>query len=193
MAKQSDGKHRTPTKITFQYTEHTISDIHTLIARHQGATYKVSPYKLLINDGNYYLLAFDEKSQEIRTYRIDRMKNVRVTQEPQEGQKAFSAIDIETYIQRVFFMFGGERKHVSIRFEMPLLDTAIERFGTDGDVFYIPEDTDHFTVSADVEISTQFYGWLSGFGKRAKIAAPAAAVEAYKAYLDSLRQMYDEK
>jgi predicted DNA-binding transcriptional regulator YafY len=70
------------------------------------------------------------------------------------------------------------------------LDTAIERFGTSKDVYYIPEDKEHFTVSADVEISNQFYGWLCGFGSRVKLVAPAAEVDAYRSYLDSLHQIY---
>lgn len=191
MATQADGQHRTPTKITFKYMEHTIRDVHTLVERHQGATYRVSPFKLLINDGNYYLLAFDDKSQDMRTYRIDRMKNVYVTKEPRQGAPAFSAMDIETYTQRVFFMFGGPQQRVSIRFDMGLLDTAIERFGTGPDVLYIPEDEEHFTVSTIVEISEQFYGWLCGFGSRAKITAPPSEVDAYKTFLDSLRHQYD--
>ena len=126
----------------------------------------------------------------MRTYRVDRMKNVKVTQEPRTGAAAYNAIDIETYTQRVFFMFGGKRQRVSIRFEMSLLDTAIERFGTGKDTYYIPEDTDHFTVSADVEISNQFYGWLCGFGVGAKLIAPSKAVAEYISYLDTLRQTY---
>lgn len=34
---------------------------------------------MIINDGNYYLLAFDDYSKEIRTYRVDRMKALKRT------------------------------------------------------------------------------------------------------------------
>ena len=87
-------------------------------------------------------------------------------------------------------MCGGRQQRVSILFINPLLDTAIERFGTGKDVFYRPEDEKHFVVTADLEISDQFYGWLCGFGKRVKILSPATAAEEYKAYLEKISTMY---
>ena len=65
-------------------------------------------------------------------------------------------------------MFGGERERVSIRFVSSLLDTAVERFGR-YNVSYSRADDHHFNVSADVEISDQFFGWLCGFGTKAKL------------------------
>lgn len=190
MAKKLDGQPHTPQKITFKYLKYNIDDVHTQVERSKGKTYKVSPYKLLINDGNYYLLAFDDHAQDMWTYRIDRMKDVKAIGEPREGTEAFAAIDMETYTQRVFSMYGGKQQRVSVRFINRLLDTAIERFGTGKDVFYRPEDENHFVVTADVEVSDQFYGWLCGFGKRARIITPASAAEEYKAHLDKISTMY---
>ena len=51
-------------------------------------------------------------------------------------------------------------------------------------------DDKHFTVNAEVEISDQFFGWLLGFGKRAKILYPADTVDEFRAYLDKVREMY---
>lgn len=190
MAKKLDGQPHTPQKITFKYLKYNINDVHTQVERRKGVTYKVSPYKLLINDGNYYLLAFDDHAQDMRTYRIDRMKDVRAIAEPREGEKAFAAIDMETYTQRVFSMYGGKQQRVSIRFINPLLDTAIERFGTGKDVFYRPEDEKHFVVTADVEISDQFYGWLCGFGKRVKVIAPAETVARFNTFMTGIAKIY---
>ena len=169
---------------------HSINNVHAQVERHKGAIYKVSPYKLLINDGNYYLLAFSDQSQSIHTYRIDRMKNVEVVNEPRDGEKEFSSINLKTYTQRVFSMFGGEQYRVSVRFINHLLDTAIERFGTSPDVFYRPDGTENFVVTADIEVSEQFFGWLLGFGTDAKIISPTAVVQQFRDYLDKIRAAY---
>lgn len=87
-------------------------------------------------------------------------------------------------------MSGGEQKRVSIRFINPLLDTAVERFGTSPDVFYRRDDEKHFVVTADVEISDQFFAWVCGFGKRAKVISPPDIVEKFKDYLLDLVQIY---
>ena len=133
-------------------------------------------------------MAYDDKSKDLRTYRVDRMKDVRFEDEPRAGQEAFDAIDLRTYTQRVFAMFNGEKKRVNIRFINPLLDAVVEQFGKDA--FYRPDGDKHFVVSADVEVSDQFFAWVCGFGRRAKIVEPAAVVEQFAAYLDKIREMY---
>ena len=65
----------------------------------------------------------------------------------------------------------------------------LERFGTKEAQYSAVDDT-HFTVSAEIEVSDQFFGWLLGFGKRAKLLYPSDVLEAFKAYLDKIREMY---
>ena len=191
MSLRLDGHAHTPEKITFQYLKYTINDVGRQVERRKGQAYKVSPYKLLINDGNYYLLAFDDLSKKLRTYRVDRMKGVDRSGEPREGAEAFAAIDLKSYTKRVFSMFGGKQERVTIRFINPLLDAVVDRFGNDKNgVWYEKLDDTHFTVTAQVEISDQFFGWLLGFGKKAKLVAPEAAVEEFRSYLDKVREIY---
>ena len=64
MSLKIDAKPHTPEKITFQMQYHTMADKEKPVAR--KTNYKVSPYKLIVNDGNYYLLAFEDKSQKIK-------------------------------------------------------------------------------------------------------------------------------
>lgn len=178
-------------KITFHYQKFTLQDRTQQVDRRNGAAYILSPFKLLINEGNYYMLAYDSASADIRTFRLDRMKGVAALDKPREGHQAFSQIDMRTYTQRVFSMFGGEEKRVSIRFITPLLDAVVERFGTGAEVFYRPDGERHFIVSADVEISDQFYAWICGFRKRAQIISPPDVVEEFQKFLSDIAGKYD--
>ena len=189
MSRRLDGKSHKPEKISFKYLKHTISDIDQQVERRKGERYVVSPYQLLISDGNYYLLAYVDEKRRMRTYRVDRMKEVALTGQEREGDAEFAKLDIRTYAQRVFGMYGGTQKRVSIQFINLLLDTAVERFGTK-DVQYSKVDEHHFKVSANVEISDQFYGWLLGFGKRAKLIWPDDEVEKFKEYLEKVMRTY---
>ena len=189
MSKETEGEKHIPEKISFKYLRYSLDDLNKQVERKHGAKFVVSPFQLLINDGNYYLLAFDDDSQKMKTYRVDRMKNVSFTGEPREGQEEFDKIDLKTYTQRVFSMYGGEKKRVTLRFINPLLDTAIERFGTK-DVIYSKIDDTHFSVTAQVEISNQFFGWILGFGNRVKLLAPDDVADQFRAYLDKIRGMY---
>lgn len=190
MSKMIDGEKHVPEKISFQYLKYDLNNMDKLTERRKGATYKVSPYKLIINDGNYYLLAFDDYAQDMRTYRVDRMKNITRTGEPREEKEVFVQVDLKSYTQRTFGMFNGDKERVRIRFVASLLDTAIERFGRDNTVTYSKADDYHFMVAVDVEISDQFFGWICRFGNKAVIMAPESVKNQFLAYLDKIKEKY---
>ena len=189
MSRKVDGRSHEPEKISFKYLKYDIDHLSTQSYRRRGQKYVVSPYKLIINDGNYYLLGFDERCQEMRTYRLDRMQNVSLLNEQRDGADEFASMDLENFTQRVFGMFTGEQHRVTLRFDMELLDAAVDRFGTKG-VVYQKVDDAHFEVTVTVDVSAQFFAWLCGFGASVKIVAPEFVVEKYKKHLDKVREMY---
>lgn len=190
MSKMIDGEKHVPEKISFQYLKYDLNNMDKFTERRKGATYTVSPYKLIINDGNYYLLAFDDYSQDMRTYRVDRMKNIKRTGEPRDGKEVFEQVDLKSYTQRTFGMFNGNKERVRIRFVASLLDTAIERFGRDNTVTYSKADDYHFIVAADIEISDQFFGWICGFGNKAVIMAPESVKNQFIEYINKIKSKY---
>ncbi len=178
-------------QISFRYQKYTIQDVTQQIDRRKGATYKVSPYKLIINDGYYYLLACSEQRKDVITFRLDRMKGVEILDDGRLGSDEFSRINMESYTQQHFGMFTGEKKQVSLRFTNNLLDTIVDRFGSGAGVYYRPDDERHFIVTVDVAISDQFFGWLAGFRKMAKIVAPADVVADFQKFLDDIAGRYE--
>jgi predicted DNA-binding transcriptional regulator YafY len=190
MSKHLDGQPHTPEKITFKYMRRSISDMSKQVERRAGSRYKVSPFQLLINDGNYYLVAYADYAQEMRTYRVDRIKDIRFTGEPRDGDEEFSQMDVKSYANRVFSMVRGDLKLVEMHFSNVLLDAVVDRFGTKY-VQYAKVDEDHFSVTAKIEISSAFYGWLLGFGDEAKLVYPENAVEKFKDYLHKVGALYE--
>lgn len=187
MAAELDGAPHTPEKVSFHYLTHQINDLEKPVERRRK--YIVSPYRLIIDNGNYYLLAFYDAKQDMRTFRVDRMKGVTREGVPRAGEDAFKKLDMKTYTQRVFSMYGGERKRVHLRFINQMLDTVIDRFGTK-DARYAVVDSSHFMVVTDVEVSDQFFSWLCGFGKKVKVETPDVA-EAYAEHLAKITKMYE--
>lgn len=191
ISKEIDGKKHIPEKISFTYLKYSINDKKQVSRRH-GEKYIVSPYALMINDGNYYLLAFDDKKQKIIHYRVDRMKNVEPIGEPRSGEDEFRKIDLKSYTKKVFSMFNGELRGVEMRFINPLLDTVIERFGTGANTFYTPmSDKRHFIVKTDIEVSNQFFGWICSFGNQVKILNPPSVVDGMKEYINKIQKVYE--
>lgn len=189
MSKNLHGKKHVPEKIKFKYLKYTINNLNEQVERRHGEDYVVSPFQMLINDGYYYLLAFDDKKKGMRTYRVDRMRGVDLTNIPREGDEVFNEIDLKSYTQRVFSMYVGKKVRVTIRCINKLLDTVVDKLGKDN-VVYSRVDDNHFDVIATVEISNQFYGWLLGFGKEMRLVAPDIAVAEFKSYLSKISEMY---
>jgi len=177
-------------KISFKYLKYTLQQGAEQVERKHGETYIVSPYQLIINDGNYYLLSYNSQKQDMRTYRVDRMREVAVVDEPREGSEVFQDIDLRTYTRRVFNMFGGSQTRVRIRFTNDMLDTVVDRFGADGEVSYFKYDARHFIVSANIEISDQFYSWICSFRKKATIISPSNVVDGMKKFISDIEARY---
>lgn len=176
-------------KITFRYMKYTLQNREQQTPRRNGNFYTVSPFKILINEGNFYMLAYSGK--KMTTYRIDRMQNViELTTEHQEGADVFAQVNMKDFTKRVFGMFGGEEKEVTIRFTNDLLDVVVDRFGSYG-ATYIPADKNHFNVHLKVEVSNMFYSWICGFRKKATIISPPDVVEDFKTFLADINQKYE--
>lgn len=190
MSRKRNKKPHTPEKIKFKYLSYIIQNGLRRTERRKGEWYVVSPYKLLISDGNYYLMGYDDKMQKMVNYRVDRMKDLELTGEPRSGAEAYNELSMETYLQEHFGMYQGERDHIRIRALNMLLDTFVDRFGT-RDVIYAKDDDKHFTAVIKVAVSNQFFGWLCGLGNKVKIISPAPVVEDFKQYLDKMRGLYD--
>lgn len=185
-----DGFHR-GRKITFRYTTHSVADVHKIIDKHDGKLYTVSPYQLVINDGNYYLIGLADDVEELRTYRIDRMRDVSILDEHRNMRKEWSTRrDMKNYIRQTFSMFGGEQEKVTICFENSLLDTVIDKFGVGFGAEYVCDGENHFVVTTNVAVSDQFYAWICGFGTKAKIVAPEKVAKAFGKYLADIQKQY---
>ena len=184
-----NGAIRNKNKIRFRYMKYTLQNREQHTPRKNGAFYTVSPFKILINEGNFYMLAYSGK--KMTKYRIDRMQNViELTTEHQEGADVFAKINMKDFTKRVFGMFGGEEKEVKIRFTNDLLDVVVDRFGSNG-ATYIPADKNHFNVHLKVEVSNMFFSWICGFRKKATIISPSDVVEDFKTFLADINQKYE--
>lgn len=193
MSLKMDGKPHAPEKIRFKYLKCTIQNQKQKAERRNGNDYVVSPHAIIIDSGNYYLLGIEENSKKLRTYRIDRMSKVRLTGETRDrdGETDNLKEYLESYPQRVFSMYGGRRENVRIRFTNDLLDTVYDRF--DDYASYFKDDDKHFTVSVVVEISPMFFGWLCGFGNKAKLLSPSPVIEEFTKHLETMYGMYQPK
>ena len=174
-------------KISFLYGEWTPEK--KMKYRREGSRYLVSPWTLLWDNENYYLVAYDEKAGEVRHYRVDKMAKLAVEDEKRCGSEEFHNIDLSSYSKRVFGMFRGEDETVKISFSNHLAGVVIDRFGKDVTIMKQGEDT--FTTRVSVELSPQFFGWLAALGTEAELIEPEPARQKYAKYIKEIAGKYE--
>jgi len=158
-------------KIKFRYFNWTPEKKAQL--RHDGAFYKVSPYYLIWDDENYYLVAYDSAAAKIKHYRVDKMMNIQMINERREGQSALESLDLSAYDKKTFGMFGGENTAVHLRCEDRMAGVMIDRFGKE--VSIIPGKDGYFDLYTEVAMSDQFLGWLISLGEGVTLEGPESA------------------
>jgi len=174
--------------IRFRYFEFTLGKERQY--RREGAFYRASPFALLWDDENYYMLAWDNDEGLLKHFRVDKMTQIAALEEPRQGREAFRAVDMSAYSQKVFGMFTGEEHRVRLRFARHLAGAVIDRFGKD--VMIVPDGEEHFTVTVEVAVSPQFFAWIFGFGAEAEILAPESVRQLMAQQAAQIAALYRE-
>lgn len=180
-------------QITFQYFEWEISSKNgQTVSRHikkDGARYQVSPWALLWEDENYYMVAYDENACMLKHYRVDKMLHIAVSALGRVGQDVFGKLDLATYSQGIFGMFGGKLERVTLQFHNRLIGVVVERFGEN--ILIHRKGQEHFVVHVPVAVSDQFFSWVFSFGKNAKILAPLEIQQRFLLHCRAVEEQYE--
>ncbi|MBQ1317919.1 MAG: WYL domain-containing protein [Lachnospiraceae bacterium] len=173
-------------RIRFQYFQWNLNKEMQL--RRDGAFYVVSPWGLLWDDENYYLVGYDASDGLIKHYRVDKMLRITVLNERREGREQFRAFDLPRYSASLFGMYAGEETRVTIEAKNDKAGILIDRFGKD--IFIMPVDDTHFRTVVNVAVSRQFLGWIMALGDGIRIVAPDTVVEKMREEIQRLSEQY---
>ena len=166
-------------QIVFQYAKWTVG--RGLVPKKDGAVYKASPWALTWDDGNYYLIAYDEAADRIKHYRVDKMQQTEVVKEARVGKEDFQDLDLAALAKKTFSMYGGRDEEVVLLCKNEIAGVIMDRFGSE--TMLVPVDGEHFKVHILVAVSRQFFGWVTGIGKSMYIAGPEHVQREYREYL----------
>ena len=175
-------------QIRFQYAQWNLKG--ELELRREGESYQVSPWALLWDNENYYLVAYDAEAARIKHFRVDKMLRIHTLPAAREGLEAFRTFDMAKYAKSVFGMFTGEETPVTLQAENRMAGVLIDRFGKD--LFIAPVDAEHFSATVNVCVSPQFLGWVMALGEGVRIVAPQAVVARMREEIERLARQYPQ-
>lgn len=116
-------------KISFKYTKY---DCNKNLIERRPDPYNVSPYYLVYEDDKTYLVAKSKNYDNFTHFRVDRMKNVALTNEPyirlNDNQDPYE------YAKNKIFMYNGEELSVTLKCKDMILDNIIDIYGNDAKI-----------------------------------------------------------
>lgn len=172
--------------ITFQYLQWNLDKV--MVPR-KDHLYETSPWALTWDDENYYLIGYDREAGKIKHYRVDKMKDITLTEDKRVGKEEFESYDMGSYSKQNFGMFGKKvSTTVDLEFDNGFVGIMIDRFGKEMPIR--PAKKEGWSrTHVDVFISDQFYGWIFAMGGKVRITGPESIVSDFK---DKLRQQLEE-
>ena len=139
------------------------------VLRHDGKIYEVSPLGLIWNNDYYYMIGIAGGETNIRSFRVDRMRNIEMTDKKSEPVPA--NFKIEHYSSQVFDMYTGRAAEIELLCQDGMMNYLVDRLGKDVKVTKSNDDGS-FTAKIVVEAGPTFYAWIFQFGGLIKITGP---------------------
>lgn len=173
-------------QISFQYFQWTPDKQREL--RHDGQQYTISPWHLVWDNENYYMIGYDSDSEMIKHFRVDKMLRISSGNEKREGLKKMKEFNIATYSRTLFGMLGGESTRVTLQCLNSMAGVIIDRFGKD--TVMLRHDDEHFIAYVEVVPSDQFLGWIIGLSSYVQIMEPSSVVKQIKDLLSKQMELY---
>ena len=174
-------------QIQFKYFQWNVKKEMEL--RKGGAWYTVSPWALMWDDENYYLVGYDGEEEKIKHYRVDKMLMISLLNKKREGKDKFREFNMPRYNKSLFGMFGGEEVQITLEAKNEFAGVLIDRFGKE--IIIRQVDDEYFRTVVNVAVSNQFFGWIMSLGSGVRIVAPESVVEQMRKEIQLLNEMYE--
>jgi proteasome accessory factor B len=136
--------------------------------RERATEREVDPYKLWYVNNGLYLVAHDHRENELRTFAVERIQSVNLTNRRFETPEDFSFEDIK---QTAFNMIWGEPQEVKIRFSPSQAPYIRERTWHPSQRIETEPDGS-IVLTLKVADLDEVKRWLIGFGGESQVLEP---------------------
>ncbi len=178
-------------QVGFQYT-YTGSDLKKHM-RFEGHEYPVSPYALIWRQDKYFLVGSYGSYNKLSYYRLDRIRNLRVTDNPIVPAESFlgpnPGLRIQEFVDHNLFNFSGEVTHLRLVIDETRADLLVDTFGENFTVENRAEGK--LTVRTTVSNGWGLMAWLMQHGDCVQILEPQSVREEFIQFLNSVRSKYE--
>lgn len=173
-------------QVTFLYFDY--DEKKKKVYRKNGGRYTANPIVMVWNKDNYYLLCFNNNHDNIVTYRIDKMADVRVEETERQPHREYEAFNTEEYRNQVFSMFCGELQNVTLSVASEMLSDIFDKFGDSAKITKKPDGT--YEANIKVQVSRPFFAWIIGSQGKVKVKHPHKVLEEFNNFIAKVKEAY---
>lgn len=179
-------------KVAFKYFSYNMDKEKEL--RHDGHEYILTPIRLIYADEFYYMIVFSDHYADMEghyafnPYRVDRMVDVHVSDEPATKDPRIANYITEEHLSLSFGIYAAKKVPIELEFDQEAMNPIIDKFGVNAVIFKKKRGRARAYVKAP--LSPQFYGWLLQLGPLVKLISPTEAVDEFNALLEQTFNRY---
>lgn len=166
-------------KISFVYSNYgTDFKLHP----RRDKPYKISPFQMVTANSRYYLIANTDGHDNISHYRIDRMTDVKMLDEPARELLSKSnpvtdcigGLNLPKHMAEHIYMFSGKSIRVKFWTDDFMMNCLVDWFGKDFNILQNKDDT--ILVEVNVNEHAIKY-WVMQFGEFVEVVTPVTLRE----------------
>lgn len=183
-------------KVSFTYLEYGTDKKQHRKCRTDGSVreYIVSPYQMAAQDGKYYLICNYDKYNDISNYRIERIADIRLLDEPAKPFETLTGadgkrLDLAKYMAEHIYMYSSDNARVKFRIVKPMITDVIDIFGRN--VTFSDETETHVTVIAHVN-EAAMKQFAKSYAPDVMVLEPEWMLEEIKAETEKSWKAYSE-
>ena len=177
-------------KVKLNYCRRKLDEKYT--ASNEAREFRLSPYALVWSNDHYYLIANNEKYDNLMNLRIDRIKKVEVLDSTRrhisEVSEYKNTFDTADYVSKTFNMFSGKPEMTQLKCKTEILEEMLDRFG---EKISIRKGEDGwFYVYDELYVNDGLASWIMQFGDKIEVIYPAVLKNMIKNKAEAILRMY---
>ncbi|MEM6278348.1 MAG: WYL domain-containing protein [Verrucomicrobiota bacterium] len=154
---------------------------------------RLQPYHLAEIDGGWYVIGFDLHREARRTFAVQRMRSVHLTEIRFQRSHDFRLEDHFAGSFGVWSGENGERPSYAVKIEFTGFAARVvseRRWHPSQEIYRKAEDGSHIELTLSLSALEDIARWIMGFGSQAKVLGPPELVERVSAELKSAASQY---
>jgi predicted DNA-binding transcriptional regulator YafY len=160
---------------------------------HKSSEQTVSPYQLILHNQRYYLMAYSEHWGNMVYHRLDRITNMKITDEPARPltsvQGFMDGIDFRELSTMRPYMYADKPVRVEFIADSGIIDQVIDWFGRDIEIRRVRGSSEKVRVSLRVS-PTAMEHWAKQYLDHVEVIKPAKLRDRIRESLEAGLEKY---